>query len=291
MVRIVLFLLLVNISITSFAESNEGYAFRFFQQNKWKEATALYQEFINTNDYLSTTEQYARAIIAAAMSQDARSMFGFIRKYKEHSDENAVLLQDIDDALAMSKKDLLLEPVLNYICKNDYTYFPVVTEYIVHKYWANNKYEDVLRILKQMKSEYEYDTQLNLTIAKIELLMGKTEDALSQVTNIVINDPYNFQANLFLGNYYFIQGKSLVDEIKSQFSTRRFNTKRNDLVDFQLKIKKAILDYLDNAEYYLSRANQTQSNEFLRSNLKWIEEMKKENTRIMMKLRIEENMK
>ncbi|MGL5731159.1 MAG: tetratricopeptide repeat protein [Bacteroidales bacterium] len=284
--RIVLFLLLVNISIVSFAESNEGYAFRFFQQNKWKEATALYQEFLNTNDYLSTTEQYARAIIASAMSQDARSLFSFIRKYKEHSGEESNLLREIDDALVMSKKEYLLESVFNYICKNDYNYFPIVMEYIVQKYWANNEYEDVLRILKQMKSEYDSDTQLNLTIAKLELLMGRTDDALDQVNQILLKDPVNFSANLFLGNYYFIQGKSLMNEIRSQFVNRRFNTKRSDLIEFQQKIKLVIIDFLDNAEYYLSRANQIRSNEFIRSNLKWIEEMKKENTRIMMKLRI-----
>lgn len=289
MVRIVLFLLLVNISITSFAESNEGYAFRFFQQNKWKEATALYQEFLNTNDYLSTTEQYARAIVASAMSQDARSLFSFIRKYKEHSGEEANLLQEIDDALVMSKKEELLEQVLNYICKNDYNYFPLVTEYIVYKYWANNKYEDVLRILREMRLEYASDTKLNLAIAKIELLMGRNDDALTQVNQILLADPANFEANLFMGNYYFIEGQNAMSEIKSQFSNRKFNTKKNDLVDFQLKIKRVIVDLLDNASYYLSRANEIKTNEFIRSNLKWIDEMKKENTRIMMKLRIEDS--
>ncbi|MGL4781080.1 MAG: tetratricopeptide repeat protein [Bacteroidales bacterium] len=291
MVRIVLFLFLVNISITSFAESNEGYAFRFFQQNKWKEATALYQEFLNTNDYLSTTEQYARAIVASAMSQDSRSLFSFIRKYKEHSGEESDLLREIDDALVMSKKESLLEPVFNYICKNDYNYFPLVKEYIVQKYWANNEYEEVLRILKQMKSEYESDMHLNLTIAKLELLMGRTDEALNEVNQILLKDPSNFSANLFMGNYYFIRGRAMMDEIKTQFVSRRFNTKKSDLIDFQQKIKRVIIDFLDNAGYYLSRANQEQSNEFIRSNLKWIEEMKKENTRIMMKLRIDEEEK
>lgn len=284
----ILFIISIIISYTTSLHGavTEVDAFKSFHIEKWKDATSAFYKILNSDTPLSSSEQYGRAIISSAMARDSVKTYFFIQKLNEHSNYSEDYISAIDQALDLEKKMYFLEPVLLYICKINEAECANTMTYIFNKYNKEAKYEDAYRLLNKLVAYYPNDNTLLYKIVSLDILLGNTDDAILYAKQALVNDPHSLEGNLFLGNILLQKSQERIDAVQTSFKNIKGSLKRSDLVDLQLSIKEIIENDLYKAQYYLERANKIQSNAYIRNNLDWIRNLKENNTKALLKLKL-----
>lgn len=285
--KLIYILLFISSSCFSiFANTDEAQAFKAFQAMKWDKAASLYYEILLSDTPLSSSEQYGRAIISATQVRDSVKTFFFINKLNEHSNYSEDYVSAIEQALDLEKKQMLYEPVLVYICSLSKKECTNIQNHILEKYNKEARYQDAFRVLNRLLAHYPGDNKLIFSIAQLETLLGKADNAMLYAKQILVNDPHDLDANLLLGNLYLKKSENQIDSLKSELKTKKGSLKRNDLIDYQISLKKIIQTNLNQADYFLNKANQIRSNFYIRNNLNFIKNIREENTKAMIRLKL-----
>lgn len=287
MKKLIYILLFISSSYFSlFAKTDEAKAFQAFQSMKWDKAASLYFEILKTDTPLSSSEQYGRAIISATQVKDSVKTFFFINKLNEHSDYSENYVTAIEEAIDLEKNRLLYEPVLLYICSISKKEYVSILKHILEKYNKEARYEDAYRILNKILSHYPGDNKLIFSIAQLEIVLNKNDNAILSAKQMLINDPNDLDANLFLGNLHLKKYENQIDSLKKELRLKKSTLKRSDLIDYQLSMNQIIQTCLNPADYFLHRANLIKSNFYIRENLDRIKKIREENTRAMIRFKL-----
>lgn len=273
-------------STSLFASVTEVDAFKSFHNEKWNDATLTFYKILKTDTPLSSSEQYGRAIISSALAKDSVKTYFFIQKLNEHSGFTENYLTTIDQALDLEKKMHYLEPVLLYICRINEAECANTMTYIFEKYSKEARYEDAYRLLNKLVIYYPNDNALLYKIVNLDILLGNTDDAILYAKQALVNDPHSLDGNLYLGNIFLRKSQNELESVHASFKNKKGNLKRSDLVDLQLSVKDIIVNDLYKAQYYLEKADKIQSNSYIRNNLNWIKELKENNTKALLKLKL-----
>lgn len=110
------------------------------------------------------------------------------------------------------------------------------SELAVH-YQEVRNYDKAYLFYKEFLQRYPQDVPALVSCAQMELMRGKEKDALKTFEKVLKLDGNNLQANIFLGNYYYLLAekdkKKLDDEFKKITSPTRlqYARYRNGLAD------------------------------------------------------------
>lgn len=287
MKKLIYILLFISSSYFSlFAATDEAQAFKAFHALKWDKAASLYFDILKSDTPLSSSEQYGRAIISATQVRDSVKTFFFINKLNEHSNYSEDYVAAIEQALDLEKSMSLYEPVLLYICSISKKECANIQNHILEKYNKEARYEEAYRILNRLLTNYPGDNKLIFSIAQLETVLGKTGNAILSAKQVLVNDPNNLDANLFLGNLYLKKSENQIDSLQAELKIKKGALKRSDLINYQLALKDIILTNLNQADYFLNKANLIRSNFYIRENLNRIKKVKENNTKAMIRLKL-----
>lgn len=104
-------------------------------------------------------------------------------------------------------------------------------------YKKKRNYDKAYLFYKEYLQRYPEDVSALVSCAEMELMRGKEKDALKTYEKVLKLDADNLQANIYLGNYYYLQAekdkKKLDDDFKKITSPTRmqYARYRNGLSD------------------------------------------------------------
>lgn len=97
-------------------------------------------------------------------------------------------------------------------------------------YKKKRNYDKAYLFYKEYLQRYPEDVPALVSCAEMEMMRGKEKDALKTYEKVLSLDADNLQANIFLGNYYYLQAekdkKKLDDDFKKITSPTRMQYAR-----------------------------------------------------------------
>ncbi len=117
------------------------------------------------------------------------------------------------------------------------TVAPRLAKELATYYKSERNYDKAYLFYKELLQYYPNKITVLVPCAEMEMMRGKDKDAVELYTKVLKLDPDNLQANIFLGNYYYLQAeqdrKVLDDEYHKISSPTRmqYARYRNGLAD------------------------------------------------------------
>lgn len=161
------------------------------------------------------------------------------------------LLQKVSDALSASKDDYAVslfrqaadanvdQTEMFYwtrVDKNTPVTSRLAKEMATH-YKEMRNYDKAYLFYKEFLQYHSQDVPVLVSCAEMEMMRGKEKEALKNYEQVLMLDPNNLQANIFLGNYYYLQAENDKKKIEEDFKKIASPTKmqyaryRNGLSD------------------------------------------------------------
>ena len=162
-----------------------------------------------------------------------------------------VLLQKVSDALSVGKDDYavsLFRQAASMGAEQAEMFYwtrvekssavaPRFVQELAAYYKDKRNYDKAYLFYKEWLQYYPEDIPGLVACAEMQMMRGETEDALKLYERVLALDADNLQANIFLGNYYYLQAeqkkKTLDDNYKKIVSPTRMQYAgyRNGLSD------------------------------------------------------------
>lgn len=161
------------------------------------------------------------------------------------------LLQKVSDALSENKDDyavsLFRQAADANVDQTEMFYWTRVDKNIpvtsrlakemAARYKNLRNYDKAYLFYKEFLQYHSQDVPALVSCAEMEMMRGKEKDALKNYEQVLMLDPNNLQANIFLGNYYYLQAENDKKKIEDDFKKIASPTKmqyaryRNGLSD------------------------------------------------------------
>ncbi len=127
----------------------------------------------------------------------------------------------------------------------------LANELAVH-YKEKRNYDKAYLFYKEFLQHYPEDVSALVSCAEMELMRGKEKEALQLYEKVLMLDGNNLQANIYLGNYYYLQAekdrKKLDDDYKKLSSPTRMQYAR-----YRNGLSDVVLNNYTKAKNYLQR--------------------------------------
>lgn len=279
----VLFISLFLPFFTTAENSTEAVSYRRFLEKNWRQAAGGYEQLLKSGAALSSTEQYGRAIVAAAQLKDVPMLFFFVRKFQEDTNYSGELSKCIYDALSFAGMDSLLERTLFFISDRDYSFMEQVKRYVITYYMNLNRFEDVRRVLNGMLTEFPRDPYLLRIMANFEYAQGDEAESIRLAKRALEVEPKDLDLNLLLGNIYLQGGEHQLALLKERY--KETSQKRGDLMEYESQLDLLLREYMEPATRYLEMANHLQSSQYLRGKLHELATMRERNQKALTRIK------
>ncbi len=239
-----------------------------FEMQRWKSAATLYNLVVQ--DSVCYNPFVARAIIADFLANDSLSVQrarGHIFKY---SDNVLRLLDDVSRLSVKMREFDVYEPVVDVVeemlpHKKDSLRYSLVKYYLFLK-----QSEDVIRLCDKY-IELEPDNLLWYNMkAKAYLSKGEADNARDVYLYIFSKDPGHYQANTFLGNYYYIKSKSDIAALEQSMKLKD-DVSEEKYAEYYVKRDLIIDGNVTLAIKYLTNAKSIRDNERINISLSELE--------------------
>ncbi|MGL4993753.1 MAG: tetratricopeptide repeat protein [Bacteroidales bacterium] len=269
--------------VTASEITSEAISYRRFMERNWSVAAYGYASILKMGNPLSSTDQYARAIIAAAQLKESSLLFFFIRKFQDDTQYSFELSKCIYEALRFAKMDSLLESTLFFISERDFSFSEQMKKFVVSLYMKESRYDDVSRVLNDLLRENPLDNSLLKVMANFEYFKGNSIAAIELAKRVIATSANDLDANILLGNIYLLEGEKKLVLLNSKYSES--NQKRINTLEYETQLDILLNNYLYPAEEYLERANNIQSSSYLRDKLRMINTLRVKNQKALIKLK------
>lgn len=141
------------------------------------------------------------------------------------------LLQKVSDALSENKDDyavsLFRQAADANIDQTEMFYWtrvdksspvtPRMAKEMASHYKNLRNYDKAYLFYKEFLQYHSQDVPALVSCAEMEMMRGKERDALKNYEQVLMLDPNNLQANIFLGNYYYLQAENDKKKIEEDF--------------------------------------------------------------------------
>lgn len=141
------------------------------------------------------------------------------------------LLQKVSDALSENKDDyavsLFRQAADANVDQTEMFYWtrvdkntPVtsrLTKEMATHYKDMRNYDKAYLFYKEFLQYHSQDVPALVSCAEMEMMRGKEKDALKSYEQVLMLEPNNLQANIFLGNYYYLQAENDKKKIEEDF--------------------------------------------------------------------------
>ena len=114
---------------------------------------------------------------------------------------------------------------------------PRLVQILAARYKESRNYDKAYFFYKEFLQRYPEDVPALVSCAEMEMMRGKEKDAVKTYEKVLLLDADNLQANIFLGNYYYLQAeiekKKIEEDYKKIASPTRmqYARYRNGLTD------------------------------------------------------------
>ena len=180
-----------------------------------------------------------------------------------------VLLQKVADALSVGKDDYAVSLFRQaasmgaeqtemfywtHVEKNSAVASRFVRELATY-YKDKRNYDKAYLFYKEWLQYYPEDVSTLVACAEMQMMRGETKDAMKLYEKVLALDADNLQANIFLGNYYYLQAeqekKTLEDDYKKIVSPTRMQYAR-----YRNGLSNVFSNGYDKAKSYLQKVLQ-----------------------------------
>lgn len=173
---------------------------RFFDQKDWASASAMFTVMLSEQP--SDVQTYGKAIVAAGMQkqpEEQMRLFDYAVAY--HVPFDSLFAQVEKTSIAMGRADMY-EHFL-FLLKENKPWLDRNLDGCLMKYYAFRRNpEGMIEYSRKMLAGLPDDTGYMLVLAQGLLLKGDYDAAMGEYERIAALDPRNYEALLYLGNYY-----------------------------------------------------------------------------------------
>lgn len=233
-----------------------------FRAQRWKSAATLYNLLLQ--DSVGYTPVYSKALMANMLSADSVSLQRADAIFKDNQFQMNRLLRDFSDLCIREHQfDLFEETLLHMTLVMPQQADTLFYGMIQYRLFLRQP-EKVIR-LTNMRLEKEPRNKMWLSLQGYAYQMkGDSSGALLVYNRVLKLDPYNLDANLFIGNYYYLNGKKRLKEIDNQLGNGVSSE-----IQTQLQSQKQIVfsDYFSRAAERLEVANRINPNNTIANTL------------------------
>lgn len=231
---------------------------------KWKSASTLYDVLLK--DTTAYTPRFAKAVFASVMASDSVSW----SKVDQVLIRNEYRLDSLFRDISRLSIHARLFDVYEQTLKRASRQFPLYQDTLTHTLIAYRKLlrqpEQIIRVADSALGKDPDSRKWLVEKAEAYRMKGEVGTALEVYKIILRNNPNDYESLVFIGNYYFLQGKkslkSLADEAGSLVNPTQ---KESEAYNFQCRA--VYRDYYQAASEYLERANALRPNGTLKATL------------------------
>lgn len=118
---------------------------------------------------------------------------------------------------------------------------------------AEKIHEDSIFVIKKQLEGSPKNEHLLSTLGRLQKKCRKMSDAYSTYHQLIQINPEHYEACLFLGSYYYVHGKKMLDKEDSEYKTIK-NPKRMQYASYQNNVRKILDEKYTLAAQYLESA-------------------------------------
>lgn len=150
---------------------------------------------------------------------------------------------------------------------------PGMLEVLASHYSEALQYDKAFLFYKELTRIYPENLLYLAFRAEMEALRGKEEDALKTYEQILRIDPEHFNANTFVGNYYFIKAENKKEGVDKEYKRISSPTKMQ-YANYKNQLAKLYQTEYAKAKVYLQNAIRKSSSQGIKRTLNRIEQLK-----------------
>ena len=94
---------------------------------------------------------------------------------------------------------------------------PRLAQTLAARYKASRHYDKAYLFDKEFLQRYPEDVPALVACAEAEMMRGEEKDAVKTYEKVLLLDADNLQANIFLGNYYYLQDEKEKKKIEEDY--------------------------------------------------------------------------
>ncbi|MEG2143264.1 MAG: hypothetical protein RRY61_11620 [Bacteroidales bacterium] len=229
-----------------------------FTTEKWKSANTLYD--ILLKDSVNYSSQMPRAIFAGIMADDSISLKRVDNLVELNKNRLDTLLRDVSKLSISTKHFDVFEDLLERMKMNDPTKSDTLTFAILEYRLFLRQPDEVLRIVEKCEERDPYRLEWQHRKARAYQMKGEPETALLVYKGILKYHPGDYESVVFIGNYYYMEGRERLRKLKSDFDTITAPTPEQ-IADFKYEKSFIFDEYFADARDMLKIADKLQPNE------------------------------
>ncbi|MDO5570636.1 MAG: hypothetical protein Q4F97_04125 [Bacteroidales bacterium] len=261
--HIIFLFILCIFSANGFSQSQTLYqqAADAYNLKKWKSASTLYYILLKDSSEYSPT--FIKAIASGILAGDSLSIDKSIKLIELQEKNFDQILKDLSE-YSISTKQFDIFPEIIYKLENERpSKKKELTRYVIKYHEFLRQSDDLILFIDTLLVTSPQNPEWLLSKAKAYQLKGESDKSLKLYEQILELSPYHFQSLLYIGNYYYLQTKNKIKDLDDRYKDIK---KPNQAQYFQYTKELAQIknDYLSKSEYYLEKADQVHSNEYLR---------------------------
>lgn len=186
-----------------------------FNTEKWKSANTLYDLLLkDSTDY---TPSVPKAVFSGMMAADSVSLLRVDYQIEKHKVRTDSLLEDLS-RLCISRRSFdVYEDLLRRMRTGLPDKYTEYTFNILHYRFLLRQPDDILRIIAEEEEREPTNMVWQHYKAKAFQMQGEMNAALEVYKEIYHKDPFDYEAVVFIGNYYYLRGKNRLRELKESY--------------------------------------------------------------------------
>jgi tetratricopeptide (TPR) repeat protein len=245
---------------------NLEYAKGVFIEGNWPEAAQKLEEYllvVNTKD----EDIYARTVLAYVQSDETDKASQILRLATLRDIKVEVLFDRMQRISQEAGMPGIFERIFLLTKKKKDQYSSMADHYLLHYYLDNHKDELAILVLEDLLAENPKQVDNLLLLASAYHRVGKDSMAVVNYKKILTYDETNYEANLFIGAYYYLKAEVELKRIKMLYLPDNLYTKM-DYARYQLNRKEIISTYVSRSVVFLESAEVSLSTDYLRKMLR-----------------------
>ncbi len=149
-------------------------------------------------------------------------------------------------------------------------------KYLLQFYLDNRNYEKAKPMLDELLRINPVSIEYHSTLALVYQSQGRDSLAVETYKKVLELDPLHFDANVFIGTFYFLKGKRELEKLLNQYTDAGSITRIDD-IRYKALRKEIITQYISLSVIYMENANLTRSTslirEIIQSEQDWLNEL------------------
>ena len=232
-----------------------------FHNSEWKEALPAYTLILSSPE--TDVALYVNAIIVSLELDTFPTAVKFVDNALSNQIALDTLLVKTDIQTRLLNISHRFEELLLGLKQEIPDLSPRINQYLCQHYKFTHQYAKHVDILHEMIDKSPRNIPLIKEVAFALYNNGDTDNALAHFEEILIYDPTDREAILFLGNYYYIKGKQKMNRLYEDYQNIIAPT-RMQYAQYKQTQQEIKNNELALASKYLNQANQMKSTNAIR---------------------------